>query len=306
MARNSAPARNCLVLGRPGMRRARDFSHWLKWDMKSGYLPGTLEVNKNIKEHLWVAQYRTTGSKISPDASDLPKCPRCHELNETQEHLLKCWHVGAHKKWYNLVRPILKNRRQKNLCPVQEAIRQNNLCPVQEAFTNVSGPGSNLQKQLYRRWAVSVHDFQWHQGREIIVIGALENGSFCTVFSENFHKFYPLLQYSIFFPSQYTSLLYKILQLVRWKMVHFALFLVKISINFSPSYSTVFFFPSQYTSLLYKILQLVLWKMVHFALFLVKISINFNPSYSTVFFFHHNVRLYCTKISKIILQCFLN
>jgi hypothetical protein len=31
------------------------------------------------------------------------------------------------------------------------------------------------------------------------------------------------------------------LQLVLWKMVHFALFLVKISINFSPSYSSVFF-----------------------------------------------------------------
>jgi hypothetical protein len=33
-----------------------------------------------------------------------------------------------------------------------------------------------------------------------------------------------------------------LLQLVLWEMVHFALFLVKISINFSPSYSTVFFF----------------------------------------------------------------
>jgi hypothetical protein len=41
------------------------------------------------------------------------------------------------------------------------------------------------------------------------------------------------------------------LQLLLWKIVHFALFLVKISINFSPSYSTVFF-PSQCTSLLYK------------------------------------------------------
>jgi hypothetical protein len=28
-----------------------------------------------------------------------------------------------------------------------------------------------------------------HQGREIIANGALENGAFCTVFSENFHKF---------------------------------------------------------------------------------------------------------------------
>jgi hypothetical protein len=27
-----------------------------------------------------------------------------------------------------------------------------------------------------------------HQGREIIAIVALENGAFCTVFSENFHK----------------------------------------------------------------------------------------------------------------------
>jgi hypothetical protein len=31
--------------------------------------------------------------------------------------------------------------------------------------------------------------FLIHQGREIIAIGALENGAFCTVFSENFHKF---------------------------------------------------------------------------------------------------------------------
>jgi hypothetical protein len=28
-----------------------------------------------------------------------------------------------------------------------------------------------------------------HQGREVVAIGALENGAFCTVFSENFHKF---------------------------------------------------------------------------------------------------------------------
>jgi hypothetical protein len=28
-----------------------------------------------------------------------------------------------------------------------------------------------------------------HQGGEIIAIGPLENGAFCTVFSENFHKF---------------------------------------------------------------------------------------------------------------------
>jgi hypothetical protein len=42
----------------------------------------------------------------------------------------------------------------------------------------------------------------------------------------------------------------KLLQLLLWKMVHFALFLVKISMNFSTGYSTVF--SAQWTSLLYK------------------------------------------------------
>jgi hypothetical protein len=32
-------------------------------------------------------------------------------------------------------------------------------------------------------------DSNVHQGREFIANGALENGAFCTVFSENFHKF---------------------------------------------------------------------------------------------------------------------
>jgi hypothetical protein len=30
---------------------------------------------------------------------------------------------------------------------------------------------------------------QTHQGKEFIANGPLENGAFCTVFSENFHKF---------------------------------------------------------------------------------------------------------------------
>jgi hypothetical protein len=35
----------------------------------------------------------------------------------------------------------------------------------------------------------SVNHRPLHQGREFIANGALENGAFCTVFSENFHKF---------------------------------------------------------------------------------------------------------------------
>jgi hypothetical protein len=43
--------------------------------------------------------------------------------------------------------------------------------------------------KLPNRLASFLVDQKAHQGREIIAIGALENGAFCTVFSENFHKF---------------------------------------------------------------------------------------------------------------------
>jgi hypothetical protein len=46
--------------------------------------------------------------------------PRYKETNETQEYILKCWSVGAHKKWYDLVHPMMKKIRQNNLCQVQE------------------------------------------------------------------------------------------------------------------------------------------------------------------------------------------
>jgi hypothetical protein len=36
---------------------------------------------------------------------------------------------------------------------------------------------------------VAFHEYYVHQGREIIAIVPLENGAFCTIFSENFYKF---------------------------------------------------------------------------------------------------------------------
>jgi hypothetical protein len=54
-----------------------------------------------------------------------------------------------------------------------------------------------------------------------------------------------------------------LLQMVLWKTVHFALFLVKISINFIPGYSTVFF-SSQCTSLLYNNFKILLQKFQNF------------------------------------------
>ncbi len=91
--------------------------------LKSGFL--SLSPLKWIKtsksRHKWL-NMGCQKSKISPDATDSHKCPRCHEPNKTQDHILKCHYFGAHKKWYDLVYPLIK-------------IWQNNICPTQAVFT---------------------------------------------------------------------------------------------------------------------------------------------------------------------------
>ena len=54
---------------------------------------------------------------------------------------------------------------------------------------NVAMPGMIALTQGHiPNYTVIDHLEVWeHQGREFIAIGALENGAFCTVFSENFH-----------------------------------------------------------------------------------------------------------------------
>jgi hypothetical protein len=42
---------------------------------------------------------------------------------------------------------------------------------------------------MHTTWIKGLDHYFTHQGREFIANGALENGAFCTVFSENFHKF---------------------------------------------------------------------------------------------------------------------
>jgi hypothetical protein len=79
-----------------------DNSTWnsIDWKgIKSRYL--LLGPLKRIKTSKSMHGWLNTGqqrAKISPDATNLHKCPRCHEPNEMQEHILKCRHVGAHKK----------------------------------------------------------------------------------------------------------------------------------------------------------------------------------------------------------------
>jgi hypothetical protein len=64
-----------------------------------------------------------------------------------------------------------------------------------EWFTILSWHASGVQRSRWEDLTIQVKNISqgtWahpHQGREIIAIGALENGAFCTVFSENFHKF---------------------------------------------------------------------------------------------------------------------
>jgi hypothetical protein len=75
---------------------------WISLDwtgIKSGFLLlGPLKQIKTTKSmHGWL----NTGHQKSntlPDTMASHKCPRCHEPDEMQEHILKCQHVGAHKK----------------------------------------------------------------------------------------------------------------------------------------------------------------------------------------------------------------
>jgi hypothetical protein len=89
--------------------------------LKSEFLLlGPLKQIKTSKSmHGWLSTGNQK-SKISPDATELHKCPCCHKSKETQDHILKCHHVGAHKKRYTLVLPLMQKIRQNHLCPAQE------------------------------------------------------------------------------------------------------------------------------------------------------------------------------------------
>jgi hypothetical protein len=90
--------------------------------LKSSFLSlGPLKWIKTSKSihHGWLNTGRQK-SKISPDAVDSHKCPRCHKSNETHEHVLTCPHVGAHKKRYDLMHPMMRKIIKDDLCPVQQ------------------------------------------------------------------------------------------------------------------------------------------------------------------------------------------
>ncbi len=96
---------------------------------------GPLKQIKTSKSmHGWLNMGQQK-SKISPDATELHKCARCHEIDETQEYILKCRSVSAHQKWYDLVHQTMK-RYIKTIYALSK-----------KCLPSVSGPGLNLQKQ---------------------------------------------------------------------------------------------------------------------------------------------------------------
>ena len=76
-----------------------------------------LQCSKRI--HGWLNTGRQK-KKISPSAVEAHKCPRCFEPNETQEHVLTCRAVSAHRKRYALVIPTTSKMTPNPRCPVQQ------------------------------------------------------------------------------------------------------------------------------------------------------------------------------------------
>ncbi len=148
-------------------RHKWDDTTWnsINWKgLKSGYLSlGPLKWIKTSKSmHGWL----NTGwqkLKMSLDAPESHKCPRCQEMNETQEHILKCQSVGAHKKWYDLVHPMMKK------------IRMDNLCQVQEVFTKCIRPWLESPQTvfLYQMWAVYMNHKVNYFDRKLLTMNAL-------------------------------------------------------------------------------------------------------------------------------------
>jgi len=77
------------------------------------------QIQCSKQMHGWL-NVGTQKEKISPDAKDAHKCPRCLDPNETEEHILMCPHLGAHKRQYKLILPVTQKMQPNPRCPVQQ------------------------------------------------------------------------------------------------------------------------------------------------------------------------------------------
>jgi hypothetical protein len=89
--------------------------------LKSAFL--TLDPLKRISCSKSIHGWLNTGSQkqhISPQATDAHKCPRCHTVPETQQHILQCPHPSAHKRRYELLLPLKRRMLTVPACKVQQ------------------------------------------------------------------------------------------------------------------------------------------------------------------------------------------
>jgi hypothetical protein len=57
------------------------------------------ETNQDFKKYALMVKYGPPKDKDLAGCNGFTQmCPRCHEPDGMQEHILKCQHVGAHKK----------------------------------------------------------------------------------------------------------------------------------------------------------------------------------------------------------------
>jgi len=97
---------------------------WKSLDFKSlknAFL--TLDPIKRISCSKRIHGWINTGEqkyKISPEAPDAHRCPRCALPLEDQEHILTCKHVSAHKRRYELVPAMKRKMLTIPSCRVQQ------------------------------------------------------------------------------------------------------------------------------------------------------------------------------------------
>jgi len=91
--------------------------------LKSAFL--SLDPIKCVSCSKQIHGWLNTGeqkSKISPLAKEAHWCPRCKGPLETQDHVLSCTHVSAHKRRYELLPTMKQKIKSTEGCKVQELL----------------------------------------------------------------------------------------------------------------------------------------------------------------------------------------
>jgi hypothetical protein len=82
-----------------------------------------LDPMKRISCSKWIHGWLNTGdqkARISPDATESHKCPRCQTMVEDQDHVLTCRHASAHKKRFELLPDTTSKMITNHECKVQQ------------------------------------------------------------------------------------------------------------------------------------------------------------------------------------------